>query len=322
MNPAYLQARRQRGVALIIVIWLMALLIILLGAFALMARTEGLQARHHYDAAVARHAAAAGINEAAYFLAQVDPAQKWIPDGRAYEFSFEEAQIKVEITDESGLVDINAADMGFLAELFVTLGVEVDEAAALAAAIQDWRDADDLVSPEGAELPEYEAAGLDYGPADAPFSLVSELLQVLGMTPALYERLRPLCTIYSGRPRPDLAYAPPEVVQAMPDMTAEMAQQIVEMRRMWDPNSGAPPPMLPDGTALMAQSGTGTYTVKSRATLPNGAWTQLDATIRMGGGLASGLAYTVLRWQDGEPEASSSSDGSPENSSDSQVPRR
>jgi len=302
--------RRQRGVAFVIVIWLMALLTILLGAFALMARVEGKQARHHYDAAVARHAAAAGINEAVYFLAQPDPTQKWIPDGRAYQFDFEDMQIQVEITDESGLVDINAADIGFLTELFTSLGVEMNEAAALAAAIQDWRDADDLLSPEGAELPEYEAAGLDYGPANAPFSLVSELLQVLGMTPALYERLRPLVTIYSGRPRPDLAYAPPEVIQAMPNMTAELAQQIVEMRRMWDPNSGAPAPRLPDGTELMARGGTGTYTLKSRATLPNGAWTQLDATIRMGGGLASGLAYTALRWQDGEPETSKSSDGS------------
>lgn len=304
--------RAQRGVAFIIVIWLMALLTILLGAFALMARTEGMQARHMFDSTAARYAAGAGINEAVYFLAQPDPAQRWIPDGRLYEFPFEDAVITVEITDESGLVDINAADMGFLAELFVAMGVEPMQAAALAAAIQDWRDADDLVSPEGAELPEYQAAGLDYGPANAPFSLVSELLQVLGMTPQLYEQLRPMLTIYSGQARPNLAYAPAQVIQAIPNMNLELAQQIVDQRHAWDPASGGAPPMLPDGTSLMASGGTGTYSIQSRATLPNGAWTQIDATIRMGGGLASGLAYTVLRWQDGEPapkDSSNSPDG-------------
>ena len=83
-------------------------------------------------------------------------------------------------------------------------------------------------------------------------------------------------------------------------MTDELARQLIEARHAWDPALGAPPPMLPDGTPLMAQGGTGTYSIAARATLPNGAWTQLEATIRLGGAGASGLAYTVLRWQDGE----------------------
>ena len=41
--------RRQRGVAFILVLWLLALLTILLGSFALIARTESLQARHLFD---------------------------------------------------------------------------------------------------------------------------------------------------------------------------------------------------------------------------------------------------------------------------------
>jgi len=43
-----------------------------------------------------------------------------------------------------------------------------------------------------------------------------------------------------------------------------------------------------------------TYSVKSRAKLPNGASTVLDATIRMGGINAAGRPYVILRWRDGE----------------------
>ena len=291
--------RRQRGVAFIVVIWLMALLVILLGAFALIARVEGMQARHLYDATVARYAAEAGINEAAYFLSIPDPQLRWIPDGRAYQMDFDDARIELRITDESGLVDLNVADQSMLAELFVGVGVEPDQALELAAAIQDWRDPDDLVSPNGAEDDEYIAAGLDWGPKNAPFDMVSELLQVLGMSHELYRRVERSVTVFGGQSRPNLAFAPLEVIMAIPGMTPDLAQQIIAERHAWDPTSGAPPPMLPDGTTLMAQGGTGTYSIESRATLPNGTWTQVDATIRLGGGGVSGMAFTVLRWQDG-----------------------
>ncbi|MEJ5207638.1 hypothetical protein [Denitratimonas sp. CY0512] len=293
-------APRQRGVAFIIVIWLLALLTILLGAFALISRTEGMQARHMYDATVARYAAEAGINQAAYFLSVPDQELRWIPDGREYQVVFDEFDIRVKVTDESGLIDLNAADIKMLTELFAGIGVEQDQADALAAAIQDWRDADDLVSPNGAEDAEYAAAGYSWGPRNAPFDLVSELLQVLGMTPDIYRQVERSLTVYAGQSRPNLAFAPYEILLSLPGMTPEMAQQIIEARHAWDPASGMPPPLLPDGSPLMAQGGTGTYSIESRATLPNGAWTQVDATIRLGGGGVSGMAYTILRWQDGD----------------------
>ncbi len=300
MRPALRNdLRRQRGVAFVVVMWLMALLIILLGAFALLSRTEGIQARNLYDTTVARYGAEAGIHEAALYLSVPDPQLRWIPDGREYQIGFDGMLVSLRITDESGLVDLNTADQNMLTELFQGSGVEQDQAAALAAAIQDWRDPDDLVSPNGAEDAEYDAEGYAWGPKNAPFDMVSELLQVLGMTQEIYDRVEAAVTVYGGQSRPNLAFAPLEVLMAIPGMSAELAQQIIEARHAWDPNSGMAPPMLPDGTALMAQGGTGTYSIESRATLPNGTWTQVDATIRLGGGGVSGMAFTVLRWQDG-----------------------
>jgi general secretion pathway protein K len=290
----------QAGVAFILVLWLLALLTILLGSFALVTRTEALQARHLFDTTQARYSAEAGVNRAVWQMATPDPQLRWVPDGRPYELEFAGAALVVEVTDESGLIDLNAADTLTLSNLFLSLGLEQPRADALADAILDWRDTDDLVSPNGAEDGDYEAEGYDYGAKDAPFDTVSEVQQVMGMDYELFGKVAPALTIYSGQPAPNPAFAPPEVLRSLIGMNDALAQQLIEARHAWDPLSGAAPPVLPDGTPLMAQGGSGTYSIAARATLPNGAWTEIEATVRLGGAGMSGLAYTVLRWQDGE----------------------
>jgi general secretion pathway protein K len=233
-------------------------------------------------------------------MAIPDPQLRWIPDGRAYEVEFETAELSIEVTDESGLIDLNASDTLTMSRLFVSHGVPQDEADALADAILDWRDTDDLVSPNGAEDDDYDAEGYAYGAKDAPFDTVSEVQQVMGMTLELYRELAPALTIYSGQPAPNLAFAPYEVLRSMDGMNDELAQQIIDAGHAYDPITGGAPPILPDGTPLVVQGGSGTYSIAARATLPNGAWTELEATVRLGGAGVSGLAYTVLRWQDAE----------------------
>ncbi|MDR3389266.1 MAG: type II secretion system protein GspK [Rudaea sp.] len=292
---------RQRGVALILVLWVIALMSVLLGSFALIARTENLESRHLFDTTTARFAAEAGLERAVYELRNPDQLTRWVGDGRPYEFAFDTAQVRVEITDESGKIDINSADATLLQALFVSIGANTDQAAALSDAIQDWRDADDVPLPHGAESAEYKAAGLSYVPRNAPFQTVSEVQQVFGMNYELYSRIEPAITIYSGGGAPNPAYAPLEVLLALPGMTPELAQQLIQARQQIQPGQGAAAALtMPDGTPIVANGGGNTYTVKSRATLANGASTVLDASIRLGGLGAAGRPYTVLRWRDDE----------------------
>ncbi|HZP65670.1 MAG TPA: hypothetical protein VFB32_05120 [Rudaea sp.] len=294
-------AHRQRGVALILVVWVIALMSVLLGSFALIARSENLQSRHMFDATAARYAAQAGLERAVFELRRPDPLQRWVGDGRPYEFQFDNALVHVEITDESGKIDINSADDTLLQSLFTSIGLDLDRAAALSDAIQDWRDPDDATRPHGAEAGEYRAAGLTYVPRNAPFQTVSEVQQVLGMNYEIYERIEPAITIYSAGGAPNPAYAPLEALLALPGMTPELAQQLIAARQQIAPGQPNPTPLtLPDGTQLVANGGGNTYTIKSRATLANGASTVLDASIRLGGVGAAGRPYTVLRWRDDE----------------------
>ena len=289
---------RARGIALVLVLWVIALLVIVLGGFVVLARTENLQTRHLFDSARARYAAEAGLALAALELRRANPELRWVPDGRRYAFDFEGAKIEIEITDESGKVDINGADELILAALFRTVGVDEQRATQLADAVLDFRDPDDLVRANGAEDPEYDAAGLGYYPANRNFGTVEELHQVLGMDYDLYRLMEPHVTVYARTNRPNPAFASATVLQALPGITPDVAAALVDLRRQVPPGQAAEPLVLPDGTPLVPAGGGVTYTLRSKATLPNGAWTVLDATIRLGGA-PGGRAFSILRWRPG-----------------------
>ncbi|MDR2013808.1 MAG: general secretion pathway protein GspK [Rhodanobacter sp.] len=275
------------------------MLSILLGSFSLIARTENLQSRHLFDSTQARYAAEAGLNLAIYELRKPDVLARWVGDGRAYTFGFGDAKVEVRITNDSGKVDINRAGEDILTGLFVGRGVPFDQAQALADAIQDWRESGIAKRPNGAKEADYRAAGLSYGPTGMPFRTVSEVQQVLGMTYDLYQRVEPALTIYSGSSMPNVAFAPLEALVALPGMTAECAQEIIMLRQTVNP--GDPPPATTcTNASIVARGGGSTYSVKSRAVLPNGGSATLDTTIRMGGINAAGRPYMVLRWRDDE----------------------
>ena len=275
-----------RGAALLLVLWLVALLTALVGAYALTARIEALQGRVGSRGAMAQEIARAGMEYALVRVADRNPETHWQPNGRAYAWRFDGHDVQVRIIDETGKVDLNQADVPLLSRLMQVLGEPPDASDALAAAIVDWRDADDLGQPVGgAEDGDYAAAGRPYGAKDAPFETIAELEQVLGMTPDLYARLEPFLTLYSGRGQPDATYAQGPVLVAMGmDATAWLAQREV---------AGAA------GALQLVGTGSGTYSIESRARLADGREASLRTVVRAGASPVPGSAYTLLRWEEG-----------------------
>lgn len=291
---------RQRGVALILVLWACALLAIVLGGFAVLARTEGMQARYQFAQVQARYAAEAGLARAVAALHDPDSDRRWRGDGQPYTFKFDGATVKVRITDEDGKVDLNTATPRILERLLRRLGVDEARAHGLAEAIADWRDNDTMTRPGGAEAERYHQAGYAYGPRNGPFASIQELQMVLGMTPPLYAKLKPLVTIWSGRNVPNPAHAPAAVLAALPGMNKDTAGSYVEKRRHADLADGLP--TLPNGMAVAAGGGGITHSVVSAATLANGTRAVLHATIRQRGNRPDGAPYAVLQWREGTAE--------------------
>lgn len=284
-----------RGIALIVVLWVLVLLTIVVGVYAVLARTEGLQARYLFDTTAARYAAEAGLHRAVFELRNPDMETRWVADGRAYRVEFGDAEVEIRVSDETGRIDLNNAEEELLAELFMAQGVEEQEAWFMAAAIADWRDPDDLMRLYGAEIDEYIAAGYPYGPANEPFGTVEELQQVIGMTWPLFQQVEPLLTVDGGR-EVNPAFAPVEVLALMPDMDRELAELFVEEREMHHP-ADMNALMMPNGQMVSLRSRGRAYRIRSRGELDNGAWTVIEATVALGN-TARGRPFRVLRWRE------------------------
>ena len=287
-----MNVRAQRGAALLLVLWLVILLVGIISVFALGARTENLEGRTLARSAAARYAAEAGIEVAAYHLQNPDGDARWVPDGRSVEFNWGGERLRVRVVDESAKVDLNIASPELLSGLMQALGVDFERSRQLAGAIADWRDGDDLLNAEGgAEDPQYAAAKLPYGAKDRPFETLSELRLVLGMDPALFEKMRPYVTLYSGLARPSPAYAGKPVLQAL-GLNEDQVAQAIGQREGTAVGGGVP---------ITAQ-GSGTYSISSRATRPDGTRVQIQAAIRVGGGGGFGQLYLPLSWRVGETD--------------------
>ena len=296
MNKAC-RIKSQRGIALVLVLWVLLLLIIVTGSFSLMARMDRLEANTLLSGTQARMSAEAAINLAVLALRDPDDETRMLADGRVYETVLDGVKVEVSAIDERGKLDINAADELTLANLFTGNGMEPDKAELLAAAVMDWRDEDELERVNGAEEDAYHAAGLELGPANRPFMMTEELLQVIGMDYDFYRKLEPGITVFSRMGEPDPAFAPVQALMAMPDITFSEAMDFVQQRNSKQPGDDLGTE-LPNGMVVMEQGRGVTYSIQARATMPNGVWEQLQATIRLGG-TRSGRPYRVLRWREG-----------------------
>ena len=274
---------KSRGIALVSVLWILALLAVIAGSFTANARTDAKLAYNLVENAKARALADAGVNRA--ILALLQPRseelseQQWRRDGTLYRCSFGGGEVLASIQDEAGKIDLNAAPDALLRGLLVSVGVETGAAAALVDAIADFRDADDLRRSNGAEADDYHAAGLATGPKNQPFRAVEELQRVIGMTAALFEKLLPALTVHSGRPGVDPATAPDEARLALEWMNSDEAEAL-------DAAGG-----------LLALRPATTYTLRAEAHTDGGGIYVREAVVLLGG---DGQLFQIRAWRQGK----------------------
>lgn len=277
-----------RGAALVLVLWMIALLAATIGAFALSARVEYMQGRLTADLGAGQQIAHAGMDYAMSRMQSTPTQPGWHADGRRYRWQFAGRSVDLRVVDETGKVDLNQADFALLEALLRALAVAPSRAIQVAGAIVDWRDIDDLKQPSGgAESADYAAAGYPYGAKNARFDSIGELQRLLGMDAELYAQLAPLVTVY-GSGRPDARFAAAPVLTAL-----GMDAALVIAQRERELVAGA------GGMPLAAAGGSGTYSVDSRVQLGNGRVAVLRSVVRLAPPGAQGTAYTVLRWEQG-----------------------
>src|SRR5690242_3623930 len=223
----------QRGIALILVLWLTVLLTVIASAFAYSMHTEAVAARNAVSLAQARALADGAIMRMAFELMRPRTMNEtWQADGVPHYWDEGDAHLAVNAIDESGKIDLNSASDALLKGLFQTAGgLDADAAQGIVDRIDDWKDADELKRPNGAEAPDYKAAGLLYAPANAPFESVAELQRILGMTASLYGTVADHLTVFSKSPGVNPAFASRTVLLAIPGATVEAVDTYLAQRQ-------------------------------------------------------------------------------------------
>ncbi|MDP2901650.1 MAG: type II secretion system protein GspK [Methylovulum sp.] len=294
---------RQQGFALILVLWILSLLTIMAGSFALSMRRES-----SIIGGLKNNAQAAAVAESAIAIAELmilnpDPAKRWQANGSIYPIDdadalgSDNAQVRIRLLSETGKIDINKADQKLLAALMANSPIEDElQQTKLVGAILDWRDEDDLINIEGAEKKEYQEAGLKYQPRNKPFQTLDELQLVLGMDGTIYPWLTPLVTVYSGQPNVNVQQASKEVLQVLPDADLDLIDDYVAAR-LESMINGLPAPASPfsvkQNTVAVAGQGNA-LTIVSEALLDDGSRAVIKAVIKAGGG---DQPFQVLEWQ-------------------------
>jgi len=210
INPAM-----QRGMALVVVLWVVALLGVIATGHISNAHTTTLLAARQVEQARLRAAANAGLQRAIIELLAQGAPDPWPVNGSEQLINIRDHEVSVAIRSASGLLDLNNARRQLLSAALQPAMPEQASREALAAAILDWRDQDNLVRLNGAEAATYSAKQLGWTIRNGPFATVDELRYVFGMTDEVFAQLAPLLTVHSGRSGVDIEYAPAALVQAL-----------------------------------------------------------------------------------------------------------
>ena len=266
---------RERGFALLIVLWTVVLLALLVTQLTASGRAEAQLAFNLRAAAVAEAAADGALSEGVFHA--LDSSERhWRADGVAHVVRLPSAVVEVRIDNEAGKININSASPELLAALLRAVDTDTGTSTTLSAAIVDWRFVD-AQRGGGAKTAAYRNAGRNYGPPSAPFRSVQELGLVIGMTPALLARLSPHLTVYHDG-EPDYSVADSVVRQALRTATGtDPARQ---------PSGGNPEETVVAVTARAVANGGGSFVRR--------------AVVSLGMNKQGGSLFQTLTWGSAE----------------------
>jgi general secretion pathway protein K len=264
--------RRSSGFALLVVLWTLVLIAFIVAHLTASGRTEIRIAGNLVADAVAEAADDGAIFAGIFNQLDPNPDQRWPLNGQARELTIGNSRVMVQLEDEAGRINPGTASPALLEALLRTTGSDPESARRLAAAIGEWVGSAPAPRPQNAQLADYRAAGLDYGPPGEPLETLDELGRVLGVTPAVLAAIRPHLTLF-GPPQPNPSSAGPVVAAALAAI-AQAAQAPI--------SANQPPPDLL------------TVRITATATGPGNARVTRTAIVRVGAMLPGG--YAVLAW--------------------------
>ncbi len=293
-----IESKRQNGIALVIVLWMLVLLIVLATGYNRMMRTETLLTANMVRSAQTLALAEAGIHQTITELLKPANEQSWKTDGTTYEYQLNNETIKLQIRSETGKIDLNTAGAELLYGLLKSTNETEENLLPLLQAILDWRDKDNLARTHGAEDADYKNADLTYGAKDGPFNSLDELLLVQGITIELYQKIKHALTIYSHDAGIYPQDASREALFAIPFMTEEILDTYIEERNANDdPQKNLP--LIGVNSKYLAKRKGIVFSIISEAEI-NNTRSRIEVVVSMR--RYNNKPYTILAWQEAPME--------------------
>jgi len=246
----------ERGVALLLVLWIFIFLFVVAFEFSGGVREDGLVARRYAEESRGYYLALAGFQDALYQLlngfappanaprlisSANQPQSQDIVDGSWREKNFGQGLYRVRLSDEAGKINLNRVDEPTLRLIFTNLGIDTRHVDILTDSILDWRDEDDLHRTNGAENDYYLSLAPAYTAQNGAFDSVESLLWVRGVTSEIFfgseengrrqVGLQEIFTVDNPTDRINLRTAAAEVIHAMTGLTLEKSQKFVDERK-------------------------------------------------------------------------------------------
>ena len=190
----------ESGVALMVVLWVMAILMIVATGFVYAVKVDSAETRNFKDEAEAHYLASAGVDVG---IAMISRDYDLVCDengrlvfrkkGNSEPLDIEDSsfelgggRVSYTIEDERGKININSASRDIVSELLRITGVEQAERDMIADSLLDWIDSNDEHHLNGAETAYYSSLANPYKAKNGPLDTIEELLLVRGMTPEIF----------------------------------------------------------------------------------------------------------------------------------------
>lgn len=238
-----------RGIALLIILWVMTILTVMALSFSVMTRAESYGTLAFREQTEKKLFAEAGIERGIMEIiyrsvnrnqtVTLDGMEAWKPDGTAHTVKIGNGSCGIRIIDESGKISLNGltdSSGPILKNLLISQGTSSENADIIVDSILDWKDSDDLHHLNGAETEYYQTLAKPYKARNADFETLEELILVRGITPGILygtggtKGIIPFLTIYGKTGQVNISTAPREILAALPGMDAAIVERIMAFR--------------------------------------------------------------------------------------------
>jgi general secretion pathway protein K len=187
-------AAADRGVVLIAVLWICALIMWIAFQISAQTRLVGEDQLHAIRKSQALYLAIGGCYEALARMKSAPALQpfdkpsdsNWQPDGQPRIIQYLTGAAMVIIESEDAKMNVNVAQGVNLSKVLQRAGADEPTSEQLADRILDFIDADDIPRPQGMEKDGYIRAGLNYIPFNGKLTSLDQLLLIPGMSHELF----------------------------------------------------------------------------------------------------------------------------------------